>query len=165
MAKRNNLAGRKFNRLTFMKFAYRRNDKYYWECKCDCGNLKIVRSDSVIEGKVKSCGCLNVEVRKRKAELLMEETRKQLYKGTRVTLLGMASRSNNTTGCVGVRFSRRLGKYIASITIQGKRIHLGCFNEIEDGIKARKEAEEKYFKPIIKEFNEVRKDESIRGIN
>lgn len=165
MAKRNNLAGRKFNRLTFMKFTYRRNDKYYWECKCDCGNLKIIRSDSVIEGKVKSCGCLNAEVRKEKAGLLMEETRKQLYKGTRVTLLGMSSRSNNTTGCVGVRFNRRLGKYIASITIQGKRIHLGCFNEIDDAIKTRKEAEEKYFKPIIEEFNEVRKDESIKGIN
>jgi len=30
-----------------------------WVCKCDCGNEKIVRSDSL--GKINSCGCLKKE--------------------------------------------------------------------------------------------------------
>lgn len=29
----------------------------YWNCKCECGKMTIVRRDSLIEGKTKSCGC------------------------------------------------------------------------------------------------------------
>lgn len=28
-----------------------------WECICDCGNCKTVRTTDLIHGKVKSCGC------------------------------------------------------------------------------------------------------------
>lgn len=30
---------------------------WYWRCKCDCGNERIVRPRDLIVGKVKSCGC------------------------------------------------------------------------------------------------------------
>lgn len=29
-----------------------------WECKCDCGNIVIVRGGNLKNGAVKSCGCL-----------------------------------------------------------------------------------------------------------
>ena len=29
-----------------------------WKCKCDCGNIKILRGSSLRAGQVKSCGCL-----------------------------------------------------------------------------------------------------------
>lgn len=34
-------------------------DKYgnLWECKCDCGGTKIVRTNALTTGRVKSCGC------------------------------------------------------------------------------------------------------------
>lgn len=32
-----------------------------WECQCDCGKHIIVRSNSLVMGKTKSCGCLNRE--------------------------------------------------------------------------------------------------------
>lgn len=35
--------------------------KTYWVCECECGNIKIVRSDSLQDGRVKSCGCLKKE--------------------------------------------------------------------------------------------------------
>jgi len=47
-------------------------------------------------------------------------------------------------------------KWRASIYFRGKTIHLGRFEKIGDAIKARKEAEKKYFKPIIEEFKEVK---------
>jgi len=35
-------------------------------CKCDCGNFKVVGKDDLIEGKIKSCGCLIREFKKTK---------------------------------------------------------------------------------------------------
>jgi len=52
------LTGQKFGRLTVIKKI--NNDEKYltWLCKCDCGNEKIVRGDSLRGGITKSCGCL-----------------------------------------------------------------------------------------------------------
>ena len=52
---------------------------------------------------------------------------------------------NNDLKIKGIyRHSQHAG-YCADIGINGKTIHLGCFKDINDAIKARKEAEEKYF--------------------
>ena len=39
----------------------------------------------------------------------------------------------------------RKNKFISYITVDTKRLHLGYFENKEDAIKARKEAEQKYF--------------------
>ena len=39
--------------------------------------------------------------------------------------------------------------------INGKSIHLGYFDTLEKAIKARKEAEEKYFKPILEKYKKI----------
>lgn len=59
------LTGQKFGRLTVVSFSRdvrsgNRNRKY-WKCICECGKYKEVRLDSLTSGKVKSCGCLQVE--------------------------------------------------------------------------------------------------------
>jgi len=54
-------------------------------------------------------------------------------------------RRDNTTGYTGVIWSNASGKYLANIKINQKRIHLGTFSKIEDAVRARREAEEKYF--------------------
>lgn len=48
----------KFNRLTAIKFVYKKGKDYYWLFKCDCGNKKIIFKGNVLYGKVRSCGCL-----------------------------------------------------------------------------------------------------------
>jgi hypothetical protein len=66
-----NITGQVFNKLTIVSFSHVQNNKYYWLCKCECGNNKIVRSDSLKDGSVKSCGCLqHVRVKKIVASLL-----------------------------------------------------------------------------------------------
>lgn len=54
-------------------------------------------------------------------------------------------RINNKSGFKGVSLRKDTGKWHARITIDKKIILLGNFENIEDAVKVRKEAEEKYF--------------------
>lgn len=108
-----------------------------------------------------------VKARARAKELVMEDAKKLLeyyeelhrndYKPNRSSLpkvetaalkdtkektpfLTMA-RSNNTSGCPGVSLSRN--KWIAYISVDGKKHTLGRYHSKEDAIAARKEAEKR----------------------
>lgn len=52
---------------------------------------------------------------------------------------------NNKIGVTGVSWEKARNKWRATIKINGKRIHLGLFENLEEAIKARLEAEKKYF--------------------
>ena len=49
--------------------------------------------------------------------------------------------ANNTTGVTGVQKRKHLRKWNARIKVDGRSIHLGYFNSLEEAAKARKEAE------------------------
>lgn len=51
----------------------------------------------------------------------------------------------NTSGHPGVRWEADRGKWLARIKFNDRTINLGRYSNLEDAIKARKEAEEKYF--------------------
>lgn len=53
--------------------------------------------------------------------------------------------SNNKTGVTGVTFYEPYDKWNSQIALNGKHINLGYFSDFEDAVKARKEAEERYF--------------------
>ena len=54
-------------------------------------------------------------------------------------------KSNNTSGYTGVVWNKVRNKWMSRITFKKKKIFLGYFDNIEDAVKARKNAEEKYF--------------------
>lgn len=58
------ILGQKFGRLEVTSFYKRDKEKNatYWECRCDCGNIGVYRSNQLVSGKTKSCGCLVSEV-------------------------------------------------------------------------------------------------------
>lgn len=63
------LEGIKFGRLTAIRKAGvknvgKRGSKALWLCRCDCGNEKVVLRNSLVSGITKSCGCLEMEVKK-----------------------------------------------------------------------------------------------------
>ena len=48
--------GQKFNKLTVVGFV-RKNDRWHWKCKCECGGESVAYPNQVIRGKTKTCGC------------------------------------------------------------------------------------------------------------
>ncbi len=53
--------------------------------------------------------------------------------------------SNNTSGHPGVSWNKRISKWVAYITHNQKKVHLGCFATIEEAVAARKAGELKYW--------------------
>ena len=52
---------------------------------------------------------------------------------------------NNTSGVKGVSYNKRAKKWISYIRYDNSTLHLGYFDTFEEAVKARKEAEDKYF--------------------
>ena len=52
---------------------------------------------------------------------------------------------NNTSGYTGVTWHKLSQKWQSEIRVDGKKIYLGLFINLEDAIEARKQAEIKYF--------------------
>ncbi len=65
MAEFKDLTGQRFGRLTVISISRKvqsgKRERYYWKCRCECGNYHETRSDSLTSGNVQSCGCLHRE--------------------------------------------------------------------------------------------------------
>lgn len=61
MGKFVNLSGRKFDRLTVLSIEEKKGNYYYYRCRCECGNEKVIRGVNLTAGVSKSCGCLQKE--------------------------------------------------------------------------------------------------------
>ncbi len=55
------------------------------------------------------------------------------------------TQNNSLSGVAGVGWNKQRGKWRARIKVNGKEKYLGEFTDFEDAVKARKEAEVKYF--------------------
>lgn len=88
--------GEKFGRLTVLELlpSLPQNSNTRLRVRCDCGNEKIVLKTNVTKGVTKSCGCLRIDVsrkRLRKHGGCTKRTMTPEYK----TWLGMKSRCTN----------------------------------------------------------------------
>ena len=63
MRKIRDLTGQKFGRLVVMGMSNKRgdNNRVYWDCLCECGNIIKSLSFNLKNGGVRSCGCLRRE--------------------------------------------------------------------------------------------------------
>lgn len=56
------MIGRTFERLTVVAHHHRNTRAVnYWQCRCQCGNECVARTEHLTHGKIKSCGCLSKE--------------------------------------------------------------------------------------------------------
>jgi len=49
------LIGRRFGKLTVVKFEGMLNGRSMWLCKCECGNEKVIRGSHLTDGRITSC--------------------------------------------------------------------------------------------------------------
>ena len=139
----NDYIGKKFNHLTLIENLNRINkdNSKMALFKCDCGNEKELVFTQVLNGQIKTCGC-------KQGNLSTEAKIKQ--RNRLLNTYSTKTIGSNKTGHSGISISNN--KFRARIQLNGKPIHLGYFNSLEQAIKARKEAEEKYFKPILEKY-------------
>ena len=53
------LTNQRFGKLTALyPLKKQENNKYYWVCQCECGNLTTVIGTSLTNGNTQSCGCV-----------------------------------------------------------------------------------------------------------
>lgn len=104
MAIKQNLTGQRFGRLTALYTVPNNNYRTRWHCVCDCGNTKDVLQQNLVNGHVRSCGCLHVERNKEKLAVLNESMQRESHHETKTRLyhiwINMKSRcfdENSTT--------------------------------------------------------------------
>ncbi|MDG4967506.1 hypothetical protein OGZ37_13175 [Lactococcus lactis] len=65
------LTGQTFGRLTALEPTEKRTSGYIlWLCQCQCGNKKLASVNHLMQGSVKSCGCLVKEKQWTKEEVI-----------------------------------------------------------------------------------------------
>ena len=74
-----NLINERFGRLVVIAPAENKGKRTQWLCKCDCGNKKIVLTDSLRSGKVQSCGCLRTETARANGLKQLEDLTGQIF--------------------------------------------------------------------------------------
>ena len=146
MPKAIDLTGQRFGRLVVTKRVGNKGKHRSWECLCDCGNITIVPVGHLRSGNTRSCGCL-VENNGQNVKEIVEK-----FNHTNPNFLKSKLAINNKSGVKGVCWQKRSGKWVAHMGFRGKKYTLGTFADINDAIAARKAAEEKYFKPVLEEY-------------
>ena len=127
------IAGRRFQMVNVVSFAYMNGVRSVWKCMCDCGNEFFSEGRNFTSGKRKSCGCTN-----NKRSATKKSTVQKVIKTNRQRLQD-AITLNETNGCWEWKKSTFKGGY-GAITINGKqfsahRASYECFvGEIPEGL-------------------------------
>lgn len=131
---KSNLLGKKFGRLTVIEETNeRKNRQVIWRCKCDCGNIVLVRTNSLKQGLTTSCGCYKREIAK--------QVSKNDLSGKRFGLLTVIAeteeRKNNS---IVWKCLCDCGKEInvsGEFLIRGYRLSCGCLKQSYGVIKIK----------------------------
>lgn len=69
-----NLIGQRFGKLVVLEETSERKwETIVWKCKCDCGNIINVPTNSLKTGNTSSCGCINYSIGEKNIEKILKE--------------------------------------------------------------------------------------------
>lgn len=148
------LKGKVFGKITVLERAETKRKRgsrtvVQWKCRCECGAVVLRTTDQLTGEKERMCAeCA------RAASVEKAFQAAQFVQGTQVTKIRKMNITNaNTSGCRGVYWHKKQGKWVARLTFQGKTLNLGSFYNFEDAVKARQRAEETVFTPFLDSLN------------
>ena len=148
-----NLIGRRFGKLEVIGRSDKRGSRGartvpLWECRCECGAICYKATDTLTNPEISMCndcvGKYATEKARAKAGFV-DGT--QISKITSTKLI-----STNTSGCRGVYFDKRTGKYRARLKFKGKIMSFGSYKNFEDAVKARKDAEQRIYGEFLEQI-------------
>lgn len=144
------LAGKTFGNLTCVEYL---RDRRAWLCQCTCGRTTVIRGADLKSGARTDCG----HTAWANAKTRLKSGSAGHVGGTQINsirhVMDGKLRTNNTSGATGVRERHNSSNiyYTAQITFKGKTIYLGSFLDFSDAVKARKDAERRYFGPLVRD--------------
>lgn len=144
-ARGNGIIGRKYGKLTVISQA----DDTTYICKCECGEIVKRHYNSLVNNLTSSCDSCS---RENRATAVKE---KVFFDGTQPSRIAFDKQPTkaNKSGIVGVNWDKSRGKWMAGIRFKGHKYNLGRFDNIQDAIDARKEAEKKIFGDFLEWYN------------
>lgn len=149
--KKLNLTGQRFGKLTVLAPAENVKRRTAWWCRCDCGQETVVTTVRLRDGHRTSCGCDKEHFGKPPAEIGRASL--TYVDGTCVEMIRAGTvRCNNTSGVPGVDWVMRRRRWRASICFKGTRYYLGSYENFDDAVQARKQAEELLHQPFLAEY-------------
>ena len=168
LIKYKDLTGERFGKLKALKPSNKRgqNGSIIWECECDCGNICEVSAADLYKLSVRSCGCLGVETSKENGKKVGNYIKENYcIDGTNVLNLTAKRKRTSISGVTGVTW--RKNKWQAMIIFRGVVYRLGMYEDLEEAIKVRKEAEKQKFGSFLDWYKEEfpEKWESVKSKN
>lgn len=156
--KNKDITGNTYGKLTVLSKTDevdKNNGSIIWKCKCECGSYKNVPAYELLRGSVRSCGCIQIDTMrengKKVGQLYVD---RNIIEGTNIqTIKRDKPMAHNTSGVTGVLWEKRRQKWKAEIIFKGKKYYLGRYENKQDAINARKEAEEKLHKKFLRDKN------------
>lgn len=162
--------GDKYGEWTVIKAYSSKSPRYKSLCRCSCGVEREVMNQNLVNGTSVSCGHGRYETRLQKAKdrrlsrIGKENFEDKLVNGSSYYRIFEGKSKNNKSGVKGIQKTEN-GKYTAFIAIKSEMKYLGTFDTIEEAEAARKAAEEKYYKPILKEYQDKFDEEILKEVD
>lgn len=128
-ARKKDLTGKQFGRLTVIKYAYSKNGARYWECQCECGKTTFVNSSSLTTGNTRSCGCLHSDILKKNNIKLKSKINQDEIIGKRFDYLEVIEPVQNDGASIYRCYCHNCGSYKNikySDLIKGRTHACGC---------------------------------------
>ena len=138
-----NLIGRRFGKLVVIGRSDKRGSRGartvpLWECRCECGAICYKATDKLTNPEISMCNdCVG------KYAMGKARARAGFVDGTQISrITGDKLIATNTSGTRGVYWDKKSCKWRARLKFKGKTMNFGSYNNFEDAVKARKEAEQ-----------------------
>jgi hypothetical protein len=144
------LTNKIFNKIKVVKRISGKGVQTIWECEClNCGKIFNKTQHNLASGRCVSCGCAKRENSKKNINKYLGQVEKTNLSTINSDKPGKA----NTSGVKGVSYRKTTNNYVAYIGFKGKLNIIGYFKTLEEAAAARKQAEEKLYKPILEKYN------------